>query len=158
MRSLKLGFNPRLVAHDRRHLLKQVRAIVDTAVHLEFDVVELNLDFMMYRLGLRMYFDADFISILDDAPTRFHVNVFRDAFPRKWPSLTDPIASDRSIALRQFVQIIEFSEERHPMEMHVVHPGRRMTNETSHMNALRDIFWTIHNLFASLQIARPKLQ
>ena len=69
MPPLKLGFNPRLVAHDRRNLLKQLRDIVDTAVRLEFNVIELNLDSMMYELGLRMFFDADFISILDDAPT-----------------------------------------------------------------------------------------
>ena len=153
MPPLKLGFNPRLVAHDRRNLLKQLRDIVDTAVRLEFNVIELNLDSMMYELGLRMFFDADFISILDDAPTRFHLNVFRDAFNRNLPSFTDPNASDRSIALRQFVQIVEFFEDRHPMEMYVVHPGRRMASEASHLDALKYSFWTIHSLFPGLPIA-----
>ena len=153
MPSLKLGFNPRIVAHDRRHLLKQIRDTVDTAVRLEFHVVELNLDSVMYELGLRIFFDADFISILDDAPTRFHLNVFQDAFNRKWPSFTDAVASDRSIALRKFVQIVEFFEDRHPMEMYVVHPGRRTAHETSHMDALRESFWTIHSLFPGLPVA-----
>ena len=157
MPPLKLGFNPRLVAHDRRNLLKQLRDIVDTAVRLEFNVIELNLDSMMYELGLRMFFDADFISILDDAPTRFHLNVFRDAFNRNLPSFTDPNGSDRSIALRQFVQIVEFFEDRHPMEMYVVHPGRRMASETSHMDALKHSFWTIHSLFPGLPIAVQNL-
>ncbi len=153
MPPLRLGFNPRIVPHDRRRLLAQLREIVDVAVRLEFQVVELNLDTYMYELGLRTFFDADFIEILDAAPMRFHLNVFRDASTRRWPSLTDPSATDRSVALRQFVQIIEFFEQRHAMEMYVAHPGRRMTADAQHIDVLRESFRTIHDLFPGLPIA-----
>ncbi len=153
MPPLRLGFNPRLAAHDRRRLLAQLRAIVDVAVRLEFQVVEFSLDTVMYELGLRTFFDADFIHILDRAPMRFHLNVFRDAPERRWPALTDPNATDRSIALRQLVQIVEFFEQRHAMEMYVVHPGRRTGPDARHMDALRESFRTIHNLFPGLPIA-----
>ena len=131
----------------------QLREIVDVAVRLEFQVVELNLDTHMYELGMRTFFDADFIEILDAAPMRFHLNVFRDASTRRWPSLTDPSATDRGVALRQFVQIIEFFEQRHAMEMYVAHPGRRMTADAQHIDVLRESFRTIHDLFPGLPIA-----
>ena len=153
MPPLKTGFNPRIVPHDRKHLIKPLRDIVDVANRLEFQVVELNLDSVMYELGLRTFFDADLIEVLNDAPTRFHLNVFRDASERNWPTLTDPNSIDRSVALRQFVQIVEFFEQRHTIEMYVVHPGRQITADSNHLDALTESLQTIHSLFPGLPIA-----
>ena len=65
MPPLKTGFNPRIVPRDRKHLIKQLRDIVAVANRLEFQVVELNLDSVMYELGLRTFFDADLIEVLN---------------------------------------------------------------------------------------------
>ena len=153
MGALRLGFNPHLAPQSRRRLHERLREVVDIAVRLEFEIVELNLSTSLYELGLSTVFDGGAIEILDDAPVRFHLNLFADAAHGEWPSLTDLGATSRGIALRQFVQIVEFFEQRQPMGMYVVHPGRRAALESAHMDALRESFRTMHNLFPGLPIS-----
>ena len=153
MGALRLGFNPHLAPQSRRRLHERLREVVDIAVRLEFEIVELNLSTSLYELGLSTVFDGGAIEILDDAPVRFHLNLFADAAHGEWPSVTDLSATSRGIALRQFVQIVEFFEQRQPMGMYVVHPGRRAALESAHMDALRESFRTMHNLFPGLPIS-----
>ena len=122
-------------------------------MHLEFDVIELSLKTEMHELGLSTVFDPDSIEILDGAPLRFHLNVCTNPAQSDRPALTDVNVYSRSIALRQIVQIVEFFEHRHPMEMYVVHPGQRTTTETAHLEALHESLRTMHNLFPGLPIA-----
>ncbi len=153
MGALRLGFNPHLAPQSRRRLHERLREVVDVAVRLEFEIVELDLSTALYELGLSTVFDGGAIEILDDAPVRFHLNVFADALHGEWPSVTDLSATSRGVALRQFVQIVEFFEQRQPMGMYVVHPGRRAASESVHMDALRESFRTMHNLFPGLPIS-----
>ncbi len=153
MPALRLGFNPNLKPASRRNLHAGLREVVDVAVRLEYQIVELSLATGMYELGLRTIFHSDAIEVLQGAPIRFHLNVFSDAVGRSWPALSDVNAYDRSIALRQLVQIVEFFEHHHPMEMYVVHPGRKIAPDSSHLDALRGSFRTMHALFPGLPIA-----
>ena len=153
MKPLRLGFNPRIRPENRRRLHERLRHVVEVAVHLEFDVVELGMSTAMYDLGLSTVFDPQSIEILDDAPLRFHLNLFDDDTTSNRASVTDVTAYSRSVALRQIVQIVEFFEHRHAMEMYVVHPGRRVTHEAAHLDALRESMRTMHNLFPGLPIA-----
>ena len=96
MKSLRLGFNPRIAPESRRRLHERLHQVVGVAVHLEFDVIELSLSSGMYELGLSTVFDPESIGILDGAPVRFHLNVFADAasassmmrYARRWASWT----------------------------------------------------------------------
>ena len=151
--SLRLGFNPNLNPVSRRRLHEGLREVVDVAVRLEYGVVELSLTTSMYELGLRTIFDSHAIEILQSAPIQFHLNVFNDSEVREWPTLSDINAYTRSIALRQFVQIVEFFEHRHPMGMYVVHPGRRIASDSTHLDSMRESFITLHTLFPGLPIA-----
>ena len=153
MKPLRLGFNPRIRPENRRRLHERLRHVVEVAVHLEFDVVELGMSTAMYDLGLSTVFDPQSIEILDDAPLRFHLNLFAEDTTSNRASVTDVTAYSRSVALRQIVQIVEFFEHRHAMEMYVVHPGRRVTHEAAHLDALRESMRTMHNLFPGLPIA-----
>ena len=153
MKPLRLGFNPRISPENRRRLHERLHQVVDVAVHLEFEVIELSLKTEMYELGLSTVFDPESIEILDGAPVRFHLNVCTNPLVSERPALTDVNTYSRSVALRQIVQIVEFFEHRHPMEMYVVHPGRRTTTETAHLEALRESLHTMHNLFPGLPIA-----
>ncbi len=153
MLPLRIGFNPNLRLESRRRLHEQLRRVVDVAVRLEFQIVELNLTTSMYDLGLDTVYDAGVFEILDSAPVRFNLNVFRDTSDREWPAISDVNAYSRSIALRQLVQIVEHFERRHAMTMYVVHPGQRVAPEASHVDAVREGFRTLHNLYPGLPIA-----
>ncbi len=153
MKPLRLGFNPRIAPESRRRFHERLRHVVEVAVHLEFDVVELGLSTSMHEMGVITVFDPQAIEILDDAPLRFHLNLFADAATTDRSAITDVTSYSRSVALRQIVQIVEFFEHRHPMEMYVVHPGRQVAHEAAHLDALRESMRTLHNLFPGLPIA-----
>ena len=153
LKPLQLGFNPQITPESRQQLHARLHEVVDVAVHLEFDVVELSLTTAMHDLGLKTVFDSETIEIFHGAPVRFHLNLFADATATDRPAVTDVNTYARSVALRQIVQITEFFEHRHPMEMYVVHPGLRVTDESAHLDALHESLRTLDSLFPGLPIA-----
>ena len=148
-----MAFNPNISPESRKRLHDALEDVVNVAIRLEFEIVELNLTSTMFEIGLPIVFDPIAVRILDDAPLRFHLNLFPDANARGWPALTDVNAYSRSLAIRRMVQVVEFYEHQHPMAMYVVHPGRRMAPDTEHVDALTESFRTLDSLFPGLPVA-----
>lgn len=150
---MRFAFNPQLVPLSRRSYIEQLRLAVANARELGFDIIELTLTGPEYALGLETLFGGDFIEVMDAAPTSFHLHLFPDAATGDEPALSDLQPYPRSIALRRAVQIIEFFEREHPLEMYVVHGGRRHGHHDQHLATLRESFRALANLFPGLPIA-----
>ncbi len=150
---MRIGFNPRLTPINRKIFVEQLRLAIENARRLEFDVIEISLTFDAYRLGLQTIFGGDFLDVMDDAPCSFHLHLFHDTISRTESSLTDPQKYPRSIALRRIVQVVEFFEHHHPIEMYVIHPGRRFAGVERHLRSLRENLATLDALFPGLPMA-----
>ncbi len=150
---MRLAFNPKLVPIDRRSFVEQLRIAVQNAKELEFDVIELSLSLDAYELGMTTVFGGDFFDVMKDAPTSFHLHLFHDTISRTEASLSDVQTYPRSIALRRIVQVVEFFEHNHPIEMYVVHPGRRYAGIEQHLRALQEGLRTLDTLFPGLPMA-----
>lgn len=150
---MRYAFNPKLVPINRRSFIEQMGLAIENAKALSFDIIELSLTLDEYELGLQTLFGGDFFEVMNSSPTSFHVHLFHDTARRTEASLTDVQAYPRSIALRRAVQVVEFFEHRHPIEMYVIHPGRRYDATAKHLKALQESLRTLDNLFPGLPMA-----
>lgn len=150
---MRCAFNPKLDMADRRRFIEQLRRAVENAKALSFDIIELSLTFDGYELGLATVFGGEFFEVLNASPTSFHLHLFHDTARRTEASLTDVQAYPRSMALRRTVQVVEFFERNHPIEMYVVHPGRRYDSIGKHLGAFRESLRTLDSLFPGLPMA-----
>ncbi len=150
---MRFGFNPKLIPINRQSYVDQLRLAIENARRLEFDVIEISLTLDAYELGLSTVFGGDFFDVMKDAPSRFHLHLFHDTIRRTESSLTDPQRYPRSIAMRRIVQVVEFFEHNHPIEMYVIHPGRRVAEVERHLRSLQASLTTLDNLFPGLPMA-----
>ncbi len=148
---MRVGFNPRLQPFRRVTVAEQMQATVHTADRLEFEVVEVSVDEVIYRSGLWETFTQDVLTILTRGPLQFQVNIFPDEGFEEAPSDTTPMA--RSVYLRRLVQTVEFFEAYAPMSLYIVHAGRRRTHVDDHIKALYEAFEALQVLYPGVPLA-----
>ena len=146
-----VGFNPRLQPFRRMSVAEQLQETVHTAQRLEFAVVELSVDEVVYRRGLWETFSQDALDVITHAPLQFQVNLFPDEGFEETPS--DVNAFPRSIYLRRLVQTIEFFEAYAPMSLYVAHAGRRTRHVDDHLKALDEAFQALQALYPGVPLA-----
>ena len=150
---MRFAFNPRLIPMNRRSYVQQLQLAIENAVRLSFDIIEISLGLEGYELGLDTLFGGDFFDVMKSSPTSYHLHLFHDTAKKSGASLTDIQSYPRSLALRRAVQVVEFFERRHPVEMYVVHPGLRYGPTAEHLASLRESLQTLDSLFPGLPMA-----
>ncbi|MCY4438526.1 MAG: hypothetical protein OXE05_14505 [Chloroflexi bacterium] len=148
---MRVGFNPRLQPFRRMSVAEQLQETLHTGQRLEFAVVEVSVDEVLYRKGLWDTFTQDVLKIITHAPLQFQLNIFADEGFEEAPSDVTPIP--RSVYLRRLVQTIEFFEAYAPMSLYVVHAGRRKRQIDDHLQALYEAFQALQVLFPGVPLA-----
>lgn len=148
---MRVGFNPRLQPFRRVSVSEQLQETLHTAQRLEFSVVEIDVDEVLFRKGLWDTFSRDVIEILTHAPLQFQVNLFPDEGFEEAPSDITPMP--RSVYLRRLVQTVEFFEAYAPMSLYVVHAGRRKGHIDDHLEALYEAFQALLVLYPGVPLA-----
>lgn len=148
---MRVGFNPRLQPFRRVSMAEQLQETLHTAQRLEFTVVEVNVDEVLFRKGLWDTFTRDVLEIVEHAPLQFQVNLFPDEGFEEAPSDTTPFP--RSVYLRRLVQTVEFFEAYAPMSLYVVHAGRRKRHIDDHLQALTEAFQALLVLYPGVPLA-----
>lgn len=148
---MRVGFNPRLQPFRRVTMAEQLQETLHTGQQLEFAVVEVSIDEVVYRRGLWDTFTQDVLELITHAPLQFQVNLFADEGFEEAPSDTTPFP--RSIYLRRLVQTIEFFEAYAPMSLYVVHAGRRKRHIDDHLQALHEAFQALLVLYPGVPLA-----
>ncbi len=146
-----VGFNPRLQPFRRMSVAEQLQEALHTAERLEFGVIELTVDEVVYRKGLWDTFTHDALDLITHAPAQFQVNLFPDEGFEEAPS--DVNAFPRSIYLRRVAQTIEFFEAYAPMSLYVTHAGRRTRHVDDHLQALEEAFQALLVLYPGVPLA-----
>jgi hypothetical protein len=150
---MRFGFNPRIEATTKREMAHRLMAALDAAEELGFDVIELSLTERMYELGLRTVFGGDLLDLMQAARQRFHLHLFPPEERKQDPGLSHPSAYPRSLHLRRLIQVIEFFEASHPMQLYLLHAGRRTSAFETHLAALRRSLDALDTLYPGLPIA-----
>jgi len=150
---MRFGFNPRIEATTKREMTHRLLAALDAAAELGFDVIELSLTERMYDLGLRTVFGGELLDLMQAARQRFHLHLFPPEARAADPGLSHPSAYPRSLHLRRLIQVIEFFEAHHPMQLYLLHAGRRAAAFETHLAALRRSLDALDTLYPGLPIA-----
>src|SRR5688572_25604126 len=150
---MRFGFNPKIDATTKREMSQRLMAALGTAGELGFDVIELSLTERMYELGLRTVFGGDLLDLMQQARQRFHLHLFPPDERQDDPGLSHPVAYPRSLQLRRLIQVIEFFEATHPMQLYQLHAGRRTSAFQTHLAALRRSLDALDTLYPGLPIA-----
>lgn len=132
-------------------MAEQLQETLHTGQQLEFAVVEVSVDEVLYRKGLWDTFTQDVLKIITHAPLQFQVNLFADEGFDEAPSDITPFP--RSVYLRRLVQTIEFFEAYAPMSLYVVHAGRRKGHMDDHLQALQEAFQALLVLYPGVPLA-----
>jgi hypothetical protein len=148
---MKFAFNPRIRPFARESVLDQLRASVYTAQQLDFQVIEITIDPLMYERGLWATFQREVLSFFVNSPVQFQVNIFPGEDFSEAPSDVTPYP--RSIYLRRLVQVVEFFEAYAPMTLYIIHPGRRKHHIDDHLASLYEAFRAILVLYPGLPLA-----
>ncbi len=151
LKAMQVGFNPRLQPFSRMSVAEQLQEALHTAQRLEFAVIELTVNEVLYRKGLWDTFTQDVLAIMAHAPLQFQVNIFPDEGFEEAPS--DVTAFARSIYLRRLVQAVEFFEAYAPMSLYVMHAGRRKGYIDDHLRALHEALQALLVLYPGVPIA-----
>src|SRR5215210_7217789 len=114
---MRFGLNPRLEATTKRAMVHDLMAALGAAAELGFDVVEISLTERMFELGLRTVFGGDLLDVMQAARPSFHLHLFPPS-DRGSPGISNPSAYPRSIELRRIMQVIEFFEGNHPLQLY----------------------------------------
>jgi hypothetical protein len=150
---MRFGFNPKIDATTKREMSQRLMAALETAAELGFDVIELSLTERMYELGLRTVFGGDLLDLMQRARQRFHLHLFPPDEREGDPGLSHPVAYPRSLQLRRLIQVIEFFEATHPMQLYLLHAGKRSSAFQTHLAALRRSLDALDTLYPGLPIA-----
>jgi hypothetical protein len=150
---MRFGFNPRIEATTKPEMLQRLLQALEAAEELGFDVIELSLTERMYELGLRTVFGGEMLELMNAARPRFHLHIFPPNERRSDPGISHPSAYPRSVELRRLIQVIEFFEANHPMQLYLLHAGHRTSAFETHLKALRRSLDTLDTLYPGLPMA-----
>jgi hypothetical protein len=149
---MRFGLNPRLEATTKRAMVHDLMAALEAAAELGFEVVEISLTERMFELGLRTVFGGDLLDVMQAARPSFHLHLFPPS-DRSGPGISNPSAYPRSIELRRIIQVIEFFEGNHPLQLYLLHAGARSSAFETHLKALRRSMDALETLYPGLPLA-----
>jgi hypothetical protein len=150
---MQFGFNPRIEATTKQEMVQRLVAALEAAEELGFSVIEISLTERMFELGLRTVFGGDPLELMNAARPQFHLHVFPQDGRGSDPGISNPNAYPRSVELRRIIQVIEFFELNHPMQLYLLHAGRRTSAFETHLKALRRSLDAMDTLYPGLPIA-----
>lgn len=150
---MRFGFNPRIEANTKPAMIERLRLAMEAAFELDFDVIEISLTERLYELGLRTVFGGDLLDLLSGSPLRFHLHLFPPEEKSVDPGISNPNAYPRSVELRRLAQVIEFFESNHPMQLYLVHGGRRTSAFETHLKALRRSLDALETFYPGVPLA-----
>jgi len=150
---MRFGLNPRLEATTKREMVHGLMGALEAAAELGFDVVEISLTERMFELGLRTVFGGDLLDLMQAARPSFHLHLFPPTDRGGGPGISNPSAYPRSIELRRIIQVIEFFEGNHPLQLYLLHAGARTAAFETHLKALRRSMDALETLYPGLPIA-----
>ncbi len=150
---MRFGFNPRLEATTKREMAKRLLEALEVCEELSFDVIELSLTERMFEFGLRTVFGGELLELMRPARPSFHLNLFPPTERSNDPGLSNANAYPRSLELRRIIQVIEFFETNHPMQLYVLHAGQRTSAFETHLKALRRSLDALDTLYPGVPIA-----
>ncbi|MGH2369778.1 MAG: hypothetical protein ACRDI2_16480 [Chloroflexota bacterium] len=150
---MRFGFNPAIDANTKREMVSRLRGAIAAAEELGFDVIEVSLSERMYELGLRTVFGGELLDLMQSARQRFHLHLFPPDDRSTDPGISDPSPYPRSLQLRRLIQVIEFFEASHPMQLYLLHAGWRTAAFETHLRALRRSLDALDTLYPGLPIA-----
>jgi len=150
---MRFGLNPRLEATTKRELVHGLMVALAAATELGFDVVEISLTERMFELGLRAVFGGDLLDLMQAARPSFHLHLFPPSGRGGDPGISNPSAYPRSLELRRIIQVIEFFEGNHPLQLYLLHAGHRTSAFETHLKALRRSLDALETLYPGLPIA-----
>ena len=150
---MRFGFNPRIEANTKPAMIERLRLAMEAAFELNFDVIEISLTERLYELGLRTVFGGELLDLLSTSPLRFHLHLFPPDERSNDPGISNPSAYPRSIELRRLSQVIEFFESNHPMQLYLVHAGRRTSAFETHLKALRRSLDALETFYPGVPLA-----
>jgi hypothetical protein len=150
---MRFGLNPRLEATTKRDMVYGLRAALEAAEELRFDVIEISLTERMFELGLRTVFGGDLLDLMQAARPAFHLHVFPQPERESDPGISNPNPYPRSLELRRLIQVIEFFESNHPMQLYLLHGGHRTSAFETHLKALHRSLDALETLYPGLPLA-----
>lgn len=150
---MRFGFNPGIEANTKRDMVLRLRSALATAEELGFDVVEISLTERMFDLGLRTVFAGELLDVLQGARQRFHLHLFPPGSQRKDAGISNPSPYPRSLQLRRLIQVIEFFEASHAMQLYLIHAGWRTSAFETHLKSLRRSLDALETLYPGVPIA-----
>jgi hypothetical protein len=150
---MRFGFNPGLEAHTKREMVFRLRSALQGAHELGFDVIELALTERMFELGLRTVFGGELLDLIQGAPQRFHLHLFPPDGRETDAGISNPSPYPRSIQLRRLIQVVEFFEASHPMQLYLIHAGWRSAAFETHLRSLRRSLDALDTLYPGVPLA-----
>jgi hypothetical protein len=150
---MRFGFNPGIEAGTKREMVFRLRAAIEAADELRFDVIEVSLTERLYELGLRTVFGGDLLDLMEGARPRFHLHLFPSEQRSGDPGISNPSPYPRSLQLRRLIQVVEFFEASHPMQLYLIHAGWRTSAFETHLKALRRSLDALETLYPGLPLA-----
>jgi hypothetical protein len=150
---MRFGFNPGIEANTRREMDFRLRVAVETAEELGFDVIEMSLTERMLDLGLGTVFGGGLLDVMQRARQRFHLHLFPPDSRRTDPGISNPSPYPRSVQLRRLIQVIEFFEANHPMQLYLIHAGWRTSAFETHLKSLRRSLDALETLYPGVPLA-----
>jgi hypothetical protein len=150
---MRFGFNPRIDATTKPEMVVRLRAALEAAHELDFEVVELSLTERIFELGLRTVFGGELLDLMSTSPLRFHLHIFPPDERDGDPGISNPSAYPRSVQLRRLIQVIEFFESNHPMQLYLIHAGGRTSAFETHLKSLRRSLDALDVLYPGVPLA-----
>lgn len=149
-----VGFNPRLVPMNRRHMVDQLRRAIETAREFGLTTIEFTCTEAMFALGLPTVFGGEFMeTLMSTKGVRFQLHMFYGHHSIDEVGICDTHPPARAIFLRRTIQVIEYFEHNRPMEMYVIHGGARIVEVTRHMEALWKSLDVLRTLYPDIRLA-----
>jgi hypothetical protein len=150
---MRFGFNPLIEATTKPEMVHRLMVALQAAEELGFDVIEISLTERMFELGLRTVFGGQMLDLMGGARPSFHLHLFAPDAQTADPGISNPSAYPRSLELRRIIQVIEFFEGSHPMQLYLLHGGMRTSAFETHLKALRRSMDALDTLYPGLPLA-----
>ncbi|HEX2184450.1 MAG TPA: hypothetical protein VHN78_02965 [Chloroflexota bacterium] len=150
---MRFGFNPGIDATTKREMIFRMREAAVTAEELGFDVIEVTLTERMYELGLRIVFGGELLELMRSMRQRFHLHLFPPDQRTNDAGISHTSAYARSVQLRRLIQVIEFFEANHPMQLYLLHAGQRSAAFETHLKSLQRSLDALETLYPGLPLA-----
>jgi hypothetical protein len=150
---MRFGFNPGIEARTKRDMVFRLRAAIDSAEGLGFDVIEVSLTERMYDFGLRTVFGGELLELMQGARQRFHLHIFPPDGRESDAGISHPSPYPRSLQLRRLIQVIEFFETHHPMQLYILSAGWRISAVETHLRSLKVSLDALETLYPGVPLA-----